>query len=189
MCVNYRLVRVESDIGRGFLNMKKIGFVYVLIILASLSAFGQKAAVGKVDPSKGVHDAFDRLIDGIKQVDVDKVMASYEKSDRILIFNNNGSATIGWDNIKTNVTASYSKVTNVTLDITGLRIEMLGKTAAYVSCKWKQSQENDGKLENASGRMTLVFKLIGKDWKIVHRHTSPDNPAATRPVFPSEREN
>jgi ketosteroid isomerase-like protein len=80
-------------------------------------------------------------------------------------------------------------LSNVSLDITGLRIEMLGKTAAYVSCKWKQAQENDGKLENASGRMTLIFRFIGKQWKIVHRHTSPDNPGANRPLFPSEREN
>jgi ketosteroid isomerase-like protein len=116
-------------------------------------------------------------------------MGTYEKSDRLLIFNNNGSATIGWDNVKSNVDSTYEKVSNVTLDITGLRIEMLGKTAAYVSCKWKQSQEYEGKLENAAGRMTLVFRLIGKDWKIVHRHTSPDNPGPTRPVFPSERDN
>ena len=49
--------------------------------------------------------------------------------------------------------------------------------------------ERNGKLESASGRMTLVFKQIGKDWKIIHIHTSPDNPDATRPVLPSEREN
>jgi len=116
-------------------------------------------------------------------------MASYEKSDRLLIFNNNGSATIGWENVRSNVTSSYAKVANVTLDVTGLRVEMLGKTAAYVTCKWKQSQEYEGKLENAAGRMTLSFRLIGKDWKIIHRHTSPDRPDATRPVFPSEREN
>jgi ketosteroid isomerase-like protein len=135
-----------------------------------------------------VRDAFERLVEGIKQVDADKVMGTYEKSDRLLIFNNNGSATIGWDNVKSNVDSTYAKVSNVTLDITGLRVEMLGKTAAYVSCKWKQSQEFEGKLENAAGRMTLVFRLIGKDWKIVHRHTSPDNPGPTRPVFPSERD-
>ncbi|MEO6656093.1 MAG: nuclear transport factor 2 family protein [Pyrinomonadaceae bacterium] len=169
--------------------MKRFLFVTAIVFVFSLSAFGQKAAAGRVDPTKSVHDVFDRLIDGIKQVDVDKVMSSYEKSDRLLIFNNNGSATIGWENIKDNVTSSYAKVANVTLDVTGLRIEMLGKTAAYVTCKWKQTQENDGKLENASGRMTLVFKLLGKDWKIVHRHTSPDKPDAIRPVFPSEREN
>ena len=168
--------------------MKQIGFGIIVILALTLTAFGQKAAIGKVDPTKGVRDTFDRLIEGIKQVDVEKVMGVYDKNDRLLIFNNNGSATNGWDNVKSNVTSTYAKLTNVTLDITGLRIEMFGKSAAYVSCKWKQSQENDGKLENASGRMTLVFRHVGKEWKIVHRHTSPDNPAPTRPVFPSERQ-
>lgn len=155
--------------------------------MATAAAFGQKAAAEKVDPSKGVHDAFDRLIEGIKQVDADKVMSMYEKSPRLLIFNNNGSATIGWDNVKSNVDSTYPKLTNVSIEITGLRIEMLSRTTAYVTCKWKQTQENDHKLESASGRMTLIFKLVGKDWKIGHRHTSPDNPGPTRPVFPSER--
>ncbi len=168
--------------------MKKYLFVIAIILTFGFSAFGQKAAVGKVDSTKGVRDAFDRLIDGVKQVDVDKVMGAYEKSDSLLIFNNNGTATNGWDNVKANVTATYAKLTNVTIDITGLRVEMLGPRSAYLTCKWKQTQENDGKLESAAGRMTLVFRLIGKDWKIVHRHTSPDRPDATRPVFPSERQ-
>ncbi|MFN2502505.1 MAG: nuclear transport factor 2 family protein [Pyrinomonadaceae bacterium] len=169
--------------------MKTITLSILLVLVTAASAFGQKAATAKVgpDPSKAVRDAFERLVDGIKQVDVDKVMNSYEKSDRLLIFNNNGSATIGWDNVKSNVTSSYEKVKNVTLDVTGLRVEMLGKTVAYVTCKWKQSQENNGVLENASGRMSLVYRLIGKEWKVVHRHTSPERPAANQPVFPSER--
>ena len=169
--------------------MKNLLFGTAIILTLTFSAFGQKAAAGKPDPTKDVRDAFERLIDGIKQVDVDKVMASYEKSDRLLIFNNNGSATLGWETVKANNTSAYAKVSNVTLDVTGLRVEMLGKTAAYVSCKWKQSQENSGKVETSAGRMTLVFKLIGKDWKITHRHTSPESPDATRPVFPSERIN
>lgn len=162
-------------------------FVIVLTTCVSVS-FGQKAAAGKVDPAKGVREAFDQLTEGIKQVDAEKVMAAYEKSDRLLIFNNNGTATLGWENVKANVDATYAKVKNVTLEITGFRVEMLGKTAAYVTCKWKQTQEFDGKLESSSGRMTLTYKLIGKDWKISHRHTSPDKPDATRPVFPSERD-
>jgi ketosteroid isomerase-like protein len=163
-------------------------FAFILFAL-SISAFGQKAAVGKpADASTGVRDAFDRLVDGIKQVDADKVMAAYDKSERLLIFNNNGTATLGYENVKTNVDATYARIKNVSLEITGLRVEMLGKTNAYVSCKWIQGQEFDGKLETSSGRMTLVYKLVGKDWKITHRHTSPDKPDATRPVFPSERQ-
>lgn len=169
------------------MKAKYIAFACVLVSALVLSVSGQKPAAAKSDPSKAVHDAFDRLVEGIKQVDAEKVMSVYDKSARLLIFNNNGTATIGWNNVNANVEATYPKLTNVSLEITGLRIEMLGRTAAYVSCKWKQSQENDHKLETASGRMTLIFKLIGKDWKIVHRHTSPDNPGPDRPVFPSER--
>jgi hypothetical protein len=111
---------------------------------------------------KASTDTFDRLVDGIKQVDVDKVMSVYEKSSSLLIFNNNGTATLGWDNVKSNVAAAYAKVSNVTLDITGLKIQMLGPKAAYVTCKWKQSAGERRKVENASGRMTLVFKLSAK---------------------------
>lgn len=169
--------------------MKKLTAIFLLMLFTAAAGYGQKAAGAKVDPSKDVHDAFDRLVDGIKQVDVDKVMAAYEKSDRLLIFNNNGSVTKGWDTLKANNEAIYAKLKNVTLDITGVRVEMLGTKAAVLTCAWKQTQENNGKLEDASGRMTVIFKLIGKDWKITHRHTSPDKPDATRPVFPSERIN
>ena len=175
--------------------MKKIAFLSFIIFALAFTAFGQKTNVVKVKPAvvattdKGVRDAFDRLIEGIRQVDAEKVMSVYQNSDRILFFNNNGTATIGWENMKKNRDASYANIANVTLEVTGVRVEMLGKDAAYVTCKWKQQQEYSGKLESASGRMTLVFRLLGKDWKVVHLHTSPDNPDATRPVLPSEREN
>jgi len=175
--------------------MKKIAFLSFAILSLSFTTFGQKTNVIKVKPvtvvtigDKGVREAFDRLIEGIKQVDAEKVMSVYQNSDRILFFNNNGSATIGWETMKNNRESSYAKISNVSLEPTGVRVEMLGKDAAYVTCKWKQQQEYDGKLESASGRMTLVFKLVGKDWKVVHLHTSPDNPDATRPVLNSERE-
>jgi len=167
--------------------MKKIVLSMGIIAAITICAFGQKTAA-KVDPAKGVRVAFDRLVEGIEQVDAAKVMSVYEKGNRILFFNNNGSATIGWENMKNNRESLYEKTKNVNLEVTGLRVEMLGRHAAYVTCKWKQSQEFEGKLENASGRMTLIFRLIGKEWKVVHLHTSPDNPPATRPVLESERE-
>ena len=162
-----------------------IGFI---ILAAAGAAFGQKAAAtAKADPTAAVRATFDRLVEGIRQADAEKVMSVYENSPKILFFNNNGSVTQGWEEMKRVREEGYAKTKNVTLDVTGVRVEMLSPTSAYVSCKWKQTQEYDGKLEDASGRMTLVFKKIGKDWKVVHLHTSPDNPAASRPVLPSER--
>ncbi len=175
--------------------MKKIVFLGLLLSALTFDAFAQtvktvksKALVVAAANDKGVREAFDRLIEGIKQVDAEKVMSVYQNSDRILFFNNNGTATIGWETMKSNREKSYANTTNVSLDITGLRVEMLSRDAAYVTCKWKQQQEYNDKLETASGRMTLVFRLIGKDWKVVHLHTSPDNPDSSRPVLPSERQ-
>jgi ketosteroid isomerase-like protein len=163
--------------------------VALIISLLSIAGFGQKTAAGtaKPDPSKGVKDAFQRLTDGIRQVDVEKVMSVYDNNPDILFFNNNGSVTRGWQTMKENRQSSYAKVKNVSLDITGLQVQMLGPNAAFVTSKWKQDQEYEGKLESASGRMSLVFKKVGNDWKVVHIHTSPDNPGPTRPVFESER--
>jgi ketosteroid isomerase-like protein len=171
--------------------MKKFAVLSLIILAFSFSAFAQKKTTTavKVDASKDVRAAFDRLVDGIKTADAAKVMSVYNKSEDILFFNNNGSVTRGWETMRANRESSYKSVANVSLDPTGVRIEMLGANAAYLTCKWKQQQEFGGKLETASGRMTLVFQKIGKDWKVVHLHTSPDNPDATRPVLPSEREN
>lgn len=168
--------------------MKKIALFYFIISALTISVFGQSKTT-KADPTKEIRAVFDRLVEGIKQADAEKVMSVYEKSDRTLFFNNNGTVTIGWQNMMDVRKRLYEKTTNVNLEITGLRIEVLSPTSAYVSCKWKQTQEYEGKFESASGRMTLVLRKIGKDWKIVHLHTSPDNPDSTRPVFPSERTN
>ena len=168
--------------------MRRIASTIAAILLAFSFSLAQKSAAAKPDPTKPVRDVIDRLVEGIRQSDAEKAMSVYENSDRILFFNNNGTVTQGWKTMKDLRTESYAKAKNVTLELTGLRIEMLGPAAAYATCKWKQSQEIDGKLESSSGRMTLVFKKIGKDWKVVHLHTSPDAPAANRPVMPSERQ-
>src|SRR5215216_7551520 len=150
--------------------MKNLILVAVVVFLGSGLVFGQKGKVVpvKADPAKGVRDAFDRLTEGIRQVDAAKLMSVYDNNERTLFFNNNGSVTMGWAQMKTNRESSYAKTKNVTLEPTGVRVEVLGPTSAYVSFKWKQTQEYDGKLESASGRTTLVFKLIGKNWKVVH---------------------
>lgn len=169
--------------------MKKLALITFLILISGASVFGQKAGgAAKPDPAKGVRDAFDRLTEGIRQVDAAKLMSVYDNNERTLFFNNNGSVTMGWTQMKENRESSFAKIKNVTLETTGVRVEMLSPTSAYVSFKWKQTQEYEGKLESATGRTTLVFKRIGKDWKAVHLHTSPDNVPPTRPLLDSERE-
>lgn len=150
--------------------------------------FGQKAGTRtKTDPTKPVREAFERLLEGIRQTDAAKVMSVYDNDPRTLFFNNNGSVTLGWETMKANRESGYAKAKDVSLEVKGVRVEMLGPAAAYVSCTWTQSQVYDGKPETASGRMTLIFKKAGKEWKVVHLHTSPSSPAPDRPVLDSEK--
>lgn len=169
--------------------MRNLILIAVVIFVSGSSVLAQKTGGAvKPDPAKAVRDAFERMTEGIRQVDAEKLMSVYENNDRTLFFNTNGSVTMGWKQMKENRDSSFAKIKNVTLETTGVRVEMLSPTSAYVSYKWKQTQEYEGKLESASGRTTLIFKKIGKDWKAVHLHTSPDNAPVTRPVFDSERE-
>lgn len=163
-------------------------FTYALLIILTFSAFGyaQKSKSSKARAiaiakakEKEVKAVFERLVEGVNQVDVDKVMSVYHNDPKTLFFNYNGSATIGWQNMYDNRKSSYANRANVNLEITGLRVAILSPTSAYVSCKWKQTQEFKGELEQSTGRMTLIFKKFGKDWKVLHLHTSPDS-------FPSE---
>lgn len=170
--------------------MKKayLMLIVMMFVFAGFAMGQNSAAVARAKRiEKDVTATFNMLVEGINQVDATKVMSVYDKTDRTLFFNYNGSATIGWDNMNSNRQASYAKRKNVSLEVTGLRVEVLSPTSAYVSCKWKQTQEYEGKLEQASGRMTLVFKKRKAGWKVLHLHTSPDSFPSEVVIPPSEK--
>ena len=131
-------------------------------------------------PSTGVLAAFDKIIDGIRKANVDLYMSGYWDSATLVLFNYNGSVTRGWDQLKKNRESSFPQSKEVKLDIRDRHVTMLGRDGAVVTCLWSQSQTFNGQPDTASGRMTLVFKRVGNEWKAVHLHTSPDKPDATR---------
>jgi ketosteroid isomerase-like protein len=137
-------------------------------------------------PSSAVLAAFNNLLDGIRHADVKAVTGAYQNTSRLVLFNNNGTVTRGWDQMKQNREASYPEVKDVKLDVKDLRVTMLGRDAALITCMWTQSQTFHGTPETASGRMTIVFRKVGKDWKAIHLHTSPDKQDPSR-VMPSEQ--
>jgi ketosteroid isomerase-like protein len=145
-----------------------------------------KVAVAETPGSQAVIAAFNALLNGIRHADVKAVSNVYWNSPRLLLFNNNGSVTKGWEQMRKNRESSYRDVKDVKLDCRDVSISMLGRDGAVVTCLWTQSQTFKGTPETATGRMTLVFKRVGKDWKAIHLHTSPDKPEPSR-LPPSEK--
>jgi ketosteroid isomerase-like protein len=130
--------------------------------------------------------AFNRLLDGIRHADVQAVTSAYQDSPRLILFNNNGTVTRGWEQMKQNREASYPELKDIKLDVRDVRVTVLGRDAALVTCLWTQSQTFHGTPESATGRMTIVFQKFGVHWKAIHLHTSPDTPNPAR-VMPSEQ--
>ena len=143
-----------------------------------------KVAVTTSPGSGSVAEAFNALLNGIRNIDADAVNRVYWNSPRLLTFNSNGSVTKGWEQMRRNRESSYKDVKDVKLDVRDVSITMLGRDGAVVSCLWTQSQTYKGAPDTASGRMTLVFKRVGRDWKVIHLHTS-DPARAIQPERPS----
>lgn len=146
------------------------------------SATPRQGATGQVSPSGTVLAAFNSLLDGIRHADVKAATNAYQNSPRLLLFNYNGTVTKGWDQLKANREASYPQMKDVKLDVRDLRVTMLSPTSALITCQWTQSMTFNGVPETDTGRMTIVFRKIGKDWKAVHLHTSPDSGDVSRPA-------
>src|SRR5688572_1163880 len=136
--------------------------------------------------STAVAAAFNALLDGIRKADVKAVSDVYWNDPRLTLFNNNGSVTKGWEQMRRNRESSYKDVKDVKLTCRDRSITMLGRDGAVATCLWTQSQTFRGEPETATGRMTLVFRRVGRDWKAIHLHTSPDRPDPAR-IAPSEQ--
>jgi ketosteroid isomerase-like protein len=146
-----------------------------------------RTAGSKTAPTaKDVLAAFNALLEGIRGAHVNAVTGVYWNSPQLVLFNNNGSVTRGWEQMRVNRESSYPNMKDVKLDVRDVRVQMLGRDGAVVTCLWTQSQTYKGTPETATGRMTLVFRRIGTTWKAVHLHTSPDSPDQSR-VLPSEQ--
>ena len=131
-----------------------------------------KVAATPAPVAGGVADTFNELLNGIRNADVNAVTNIYWNSPRLILYNSNGSVTKGWEQMRRNRESSYKDVKDVKLEVRDVSISMLGTNGAVVSCLWTQSQTFKGTPDSASGRMTLVFKRIGKEWKVIHLHTS-----------------
>lgn len=145
-----------------------------------------KVATVETPGSQSVVAAFNSLINGIRNTDVKAVTNVYLNSPRLVLFNSNGTVTKGWEQLRKNRESAYRDIKDVKLEVRDLSITMLGRDGAVVSCLWTQSQTYKEVPETASGRMTLVFRRVGKDWKAIHLHTSPDKPDPSR-IPPSEQ--
>lgn len=120
-----------------------------------------EAAIGRVLHTQ--QDAWNRH-------DLDAFMQGYWNSPELTFFSG-AAERRGWHATLDRYRATYTSPGHEMgkLDFSNLRIETLGKDAAFVRGEWHLTM-SDGKTPH--GLFTLVFRRFADGWKIVHDHTS-----------------
>jgi ketosteroid isomerase-like protein len=101
---------------------------------------------------------------------LDRFMAGYWNSSQLTFFSG-ANETSGWQATLERYRATYASPGHEMgrLEFSGLRIQMLGRDAAFVRGAWHLTLP-DGKTPH--GLFTLVLRKFPAGWKIVHDHTS-----------------
>ncbi len=102
--------------------------------------------------------------------DLEGFMAGYWNSPELTFFSG-AKEKDGWQATIDRYRETYASPGHEMgkLEFSGLRIEMLGASAAFVRGAWLLTM-SDGKTPH--GLFTLVFRKFPEGWKIVHDHTS-----------------
>jgi uncharacterized protein (TIGR02246 family) len=100
--------------------------------------------------------------------DIEGFMDGYARSDST-VFVSGDSVTRGWQTVLDRYKKGYDTREKMgTLEFSDLEITVLGKDVAVADGRWKLTRAAD----TPHGRFTLIFRRTGKNWRIVHDHTS-----------------
>ncbi|HEK22154.1 MULTISPECIES: YybH family protein [unclassified Mucilaginibacter] len=139
--------------------MKKLTLLSLLLFLSFYCIAQDKQAIAKV-----MHQQQVDWSNG----DLNAFMQSYWKSDSLVFIGKRGPV-YGWQQALDNYKKGYpGKAAMGKLSFRLDKIQLLGKTDAFVMGAWHLAREKD----NPIGYFTLWFKKINGKWLIVCDHSS-----------------
>ena len=139
------------------------GICLVLFISIALSA-----ALWAGETETGtIREIMDRQVTSWNNGDLEGFMGGYWKSDD-LTFQSGNKRLKGWNTLLGMYQKNYSGENRGILEFTDIEMKTLADGLVLVLGRWSVTR-NQSKSE---GLFTLVFRRMGKDWKIIHDHSS-----------------
>jgi ketosteroid isomerase-like protein len=111
--------------------------------------------------------------DAWNQGDLDEFLVGYWRSPD-LTFSGSSGISRGWDGVLARYKKNYpDRAAMGQLDFSNLEFHFLGKDAALVLGHWHLKRDKG----DVGGVFSLVWQRFPEGWRIVHDHTSADEPA------------
>jgi beta-aspartyl-peptidase (threonine type) len=107
--------------------------------------------------------------------DLEAFLNGYWKSPRV-VFQSGGDRHDGWEAMAQRYRKRYKTEGKAmgSLSFSRLEVELLGTDAAFVRGGWRLIMPDGSK---PGGLFTLIFRRFSEGWKIVHDHTSAEEPS------------
>jgi uncharacterized protein (TIGR02246 family) len=146
--------------------------------LAALACFALPPSA-RADDAKDIRGVLEAQAAAWNKGDLDGFMAGYWNDEKLTFISGGGIAQ-GWKATKERYEKRYKADGKEMgkLTFSELKVESLGANAALVLGKFELvfEKEKDEKKKTARGRFTLIVKKFADGWKVVHDHTSAEEP-------------
>lgn len=144
--------------------MKKVNVFFVLIFM-SVSIFLWPGDFA--DTAIKIKSLMAQQKKEWNQGNIEGFMTTYWKSDE-LTFQSGNKRLKGWHQLLAMYKKNYAGENMGKLDFTDIQIKPLAPDAVYVLGRWKVTTKDSFK----EGLFTLIVQRFGKEWKIIHDHSS-----------------
>ena len=148
-----------------------LGVAGIVLAMLPITSRGQSDAEGSAGAVRAV---LDRQVADWNKGDLDGFLAGYWNSPKV-VFQSGGQRYDGWEAMRDRYRRRYQAEGRAMgrLAFSGLDVEPLGPEAVLARGRWQLTMP-DG--STPGGLFTVIFRKLPEGWKIVHDHTSADDP-------------
>jgi beta-aspartyl-peptidase (threonine type) len=153
---------------------------FVLPIVMLTLAFTARAQDSPDDAIRAVTGVLERQAADWNKGDLDAFLTGYWNSPKV-VFQSGGQRLDGWEAMRQRYRRRYQAAGRAMgrLEFSSLDIEPLGPQAVLARGHWRLSMPDGTK---PGGLFTVIFRKLPEGWKIIHDHTSAENPPPPAPA-------
>jgi beta-aspartyl-peptidase (threonine type) len=129
---------------------------------------------------QAVRDVLERQVVDWNKGNMDGFLDSYWNSPKV-VFQSGGQRFNGWETLRQRYRRRYLEEGRAMgqLVFSDLEIEPLGAEAALARGRWRLTMPDGTK---PGGLFTVILRKLPEGWKIVHDHTSAEEPVQPKPT-------